>query len=121
MSAPGGSEIDDSAGDFGQEEGGLTEAPPGRQSQWKLHPESLSGIVVQQRLAGPARSGGGGRGAERFYLTVEPSYGTSVWIRNASGGRWYIMSSSRMTSAVWMFMRQPVVPERGNPEASSTL
>jgi hypothetical protein len=119
MSAPGGSEIDDSAGDSGQEEEGFTEAPPGKAVE--APSRSLGGIVVQQRLAGSGRSGGGGQGGERHYPTVEPSYGTSVWMRNASGGRWYIMSSSCMTSAVWMFMRQPVVPERGNPEASSTL
>ena len=95
MSAPGGSEIDDSAGDSGQEEEGFTEAPPGRQSQWRLHREVLAESSCSSGWQGG--SGGGGQGGERHYPTVEPSYGTSVWIRNASGGRWYIMSSSRMT------------------------
>jgi hypothetical protein len=83
MSAPGGSKIDDSAGDLGQQEG----------DSKKLHREGrASGSSIakswrNRRSAALAGSAGGvSQGGERLYLTVEPSYGTSVWIRKPVEG-----------------------------------
>jgi hypothetical protein len=77
MSAPGGSEIDDSAGDSGQEEEGFTEAPPGR--QWRLHREVLAESSCSSGWQGQDGQAGEGRGVsatiQRWNLRTGRPYG----------------------------------------------